>query len=145
MRYFEFLINICAYLFSFCFMRFFFWLWASNYFKHKKIIEAEKKISKISKLIGLQYFILSKDNMLFSILYGIFLLLFFTSFILFVCEFIFQSNTIMNINNLTGKLLWYFFCIVAFVNCIKGKNKKRKKRWEQDPTSHKYKYVGERP
>ncbi len=127
MKTLSFLINIGAYLFSFCFMRFFFGLWASNYFKHKKIMKAEKETSKISKLIGLQYFTLSKDNMLFAIIYGIFLLLFFSSLILFVCEFIFQSNTMMNINNLLGKLLWYFFCLVAFVNCMKGRNNKHKK------------------
>lgn len=126
MRYFEFLINIGVHLFSFCFMRFFFWLWASNYFKHNRIIEAEKEAPKIIKLIGLQYLKLSKDNRLFTISYAIFLLLFSSSFILFICEFIFQSNTIMKMNDLTGKLLWYFFCLVAFVNCIKGKNNKRK-------------------
>lgn len=120
----EFLLNIFFYCFAFCFMRFYFWLIEPKIYKKSK----EKVIkNKFLRLLGLHYFYVNKNNKLYIIIYSLFILLFVFSFIMFLIEYFIQSDLIVMISNISGKILWYYFCIVGITYWFVLKMNSRKK------------------
>lgn len=113
MRAFDLLINILFYCFVFCFMRSYFWLIEP---KPSKKAKDKKSVTNIlSRFLGLYYLDIYKYKKSFIVMYCFFLILFVFSFILSICECFIHSDLISKISKISGKILWYYFCIVGFV------------------------------
>lgn len=115
------LLNMFFYCFAFSFMRLFFWL------IEPKISKKQKEVTKnkVSKFFGIHYFCIYKEKKLYIVMYFFFLILFVFSFILSICECFILSDFITKISKISGKILWYYFCIVGIVYWFVLKIKKK--------------------
>ena len=113
MRVFDILSTTVFYCFTFCFMRFYFWLIEPKPSKKSKQKEVTK--NRLSMFWGLHYFDIYKKNKLFVLIYFILFILFIFSFILSISKCLIQSDFVIQISNISGKILWYYFCIIGIV------------------------------